>query len=54
MNIQVIIISILFICAVFYVARFVFKSLSAKKGCSSGCGKCGVDFSNIDTKTERD
>ena len=52
MNIQVIIIFILFISAVFYVARLVFKSLNAKKGCGSGCGKCGVDFSNVKPDAE--
>jgi hypothetical protein len=48
MNIQVIIILILFAAAVFYVVRMVYKSLSAKKGCGSNC-KCGVDFSDVET-----
>jgi hypothetical protein len=47
MNIQTIIIAILFAAAVFYVCRLVYKNLSAKKGCGSNC-KCGVDFSAID------
>jgi FeoB-associated Cys-rich membrane protein len=47
MNIQVIIILILFAGAIFYVGRMIYKSLSAKKSCGSNC-KCGVDFSGIE------
>jgi len=47
MNIQVIIILLLFAAAVFYVGRMVYKSLFVKKGCGSNC-KCGVDFSGVD------
>lgn len=47
MNIQSIIIALLFAAAVFYVGRMVYKSLSAKKSCGANC-KCGVDFSNIE------
>jgi len=46
MNIQAIIIALIFIAAVFYVGRVVYKSLFAKKGCGSNC-KCGVDFSGV-------
>jgi FeoB-associated Cys-rich membrane protein len=46
-NIQLIIIAILFAAAVFYVGRMVYKSLFAKKGCGTNC-KCGVDFSAIE------
>ena len=48
MNIQVVIILILFAGAIFYVSRMIYKSLSAKKSCGSNC-KCGVDFSGIET-----
>ena len=47
MNIQVVIILILFAAAVFYVCRTVYKSMSSKKDCGSNC-KCGVDFSGIE------
>jgi len=47
MNIQVVIILLLFAAAVFYVARMLYKNLTAKKGCGSNC-KCGVDFSGVD------
>jgi len=46
-NIQIIIIAILFAAAVFYVGRLVYKNLFAKKSCGSNC-KCGVDFSAIE------
>ena len=48
MNIQVVIILILFAGAIFYVGRMIYKSLSAKKSCGSNC-KCGVDFSGVET-----
>jgi FeoB-associated Cys-rich membrane protein len=48
MNIQLIIVIALFIAAVFYVGRILFKTLTAKKGCGENC-KCGVDFSNIES-----
>lgn len=47
MNIQAIIIIVLFIAAVFYVGRLLYKSLFSKKGCGSNC-KCGVDFSAVE------
>jgi hypothetical protein len=45
--IQIIIVIALFAAAVFYVARMLYKSMTAKKGCGTNC-KCGVDFSNIE------
>ncbi|WP_310103208.1 FeoB-associated Cys-rich membrane protein [Mucilaginibacter pocheonensis] len=48
MNIQTIIVVILFASALFYIGRMVYKSLTAKKGCGGNC-KCGVDFSGIET-----
>jgi hypothetical protein len=48
MNIQLIIVALLFAAAVFYVGRLVYKSLTTKKSCGSNC-KCGIDFSNIDS-----
>ena len=47
MNIQLIIVVLLFVAAIFYVGRLVYKSLTAKKGCGTNC-KCGVDFSKIE------
>jgi hypothetical protein len=48
MNIQAILILIIFAAAVFYIGRLMYGNLFAKKGCGENC-KCGVDFSNIDT-----
>jgi hypothetical protein len=48
MNIQLIIVLLLFIAAIFYVGRILYKTLTAKKGCGENC-KCGVDFSNIES-----
>jgi hypothetical protein len=47
MNIQALIIIVLFIAALYYVGRLIYKSVSAKKGCGSNC-KCGVDFSQAE------
>ncbi len=47
MNFQLAIVIVLFIAALYYVGRMLYKSVSAEKGCGSNC-KCGVDFSNID------
>lgn len=52
MSFQTIAIAIIFVAAVFYVGRLIFKSFSAKKGCGSNC-KCGVDFSDIDSSKLR-
>ncbi|WP_442794506.1 FeoB-associated Cys-rich membrane protein [Pelobium manganitolerans] len=50
MNAQQIIVGVLFLGAIFYIGRQIYRSLKSKKGCASGCGKCGVDFSKIDPK----
>jgi hypothetical protein len=46
MNIQAILILIIFAAAVFYICRLMYRNLFAKKGCGENC-KCGVDLSNI-------
>ncbi|EDM37252.1 hypothetical protein PBAL39_05618 [Pedobacter sp. BAL39] len=49
MDIQTILVILLFMAAAFYVGRMLYRSISPKKGgCASGCGKCGADFSNVD------
>ncbi len=47
MNLQIIIVVLLFLAALFYVGRLIFNSITAKKSCGSNC-KCGVDFSQVD------
>jgi len=47
MNIQTLLVFLLFAVALVYVGRLVYKSLQVKKdGCGGNC-KCGVDFSDI-------
>lgn len=47
--IQTLIVAIIFITAVAYIGRMIFKSFQAKSACDSGCGKCGaVDFNKIE------
>ncbi|RZM22168.1 MAG: FeoB-associated Cys-rich membrane protein [Pedobacter sp.] len=47
MDIQSLLVVILFIAALAYVGRIVYRSVSPKNnGCASNC-KCGVDFTNI-------
>jgi hypothetical protein len=41
--IQEIVIGIIFILALVYIGRMIFKSFQTKSaGCATGCGKCGV------------
>ncbi|AYL93988.1 FeoB-associated Cys-rich membrane protein [Mucilaginibacter celer] len=47
MNMQTIIVILLFAGAVFYLGRMMYKSLTTKKACGGNC-KCGVDFSGIE------
>ncbi|ACU06247.1 MULTISPECIES: FeoB-associated Cys-rich membrane protein [Pedobacter] len=49
MDIQTILVALLFAAALFYVGRIIYRAVSSKSGgCASNCGKCGVDFSNIE------
>ena len=49
MEIQTILVLLVFVSAAFYLIRSFILSLKAKKGCGSGC-KCGVDFSDFEVK----
>jgi hypothetical protein len=51
--IQNLIIVLLFIAALGYLGRLVYKNFQAKSNCSSGCGSCGIDFSKIQKDLER-
>jgi hypothetical protein len=47
--IQQILLILLFLAALFYVGRIIYKSFQAKSACATGCGKCGaVDFNKIE------
>ena len=49
MIMQQIIIASLFLAALGYVARLIYKSLQAKGACATGCGKCSaVDFEKME------
>jgi len=49
--IQQIVIGTLFLTALGYVVRLIYKSFQAKGGCSTGCGKCGaIDFDKIEAQ----
>jgi hypothetical protein len=47
--IQQLIVIVIFVAAVAYIGRLIYKSFQAKSACDSGCGKCGaVDFNKIE------
>jgi hypothetical protein len=48
---QQIVIGFVFLMAVFYVGRLVYRSFRAKSACDTGCGKCSaVDFNKIEAQ----
>ncbi|MES2651521.1 MAG: FeoB-associated Cys-rich membrane protein [Bacteroidota bacterium] len=48
MDIQFILVIIIFVAAVLYVGRMIYRSISRKNdGCATGCGKCAANFDNI-------
>ena len=47
MDLQLILVMILFVLAIIYAGRLVYKSMINKKGCASNCGKCAADFSEM-------
>ena len=48
MILQQILLIAIFAGAVAYLGFIVYKSFTAKSGCASGCGKCGIDFNKIE------
>lgn len=47
--VQELIIGVLFLIALAFVSRLIYRSFRAKNACSTGCGKCGaVDFEKIE------
>ncbi|MBL0743342.1 FeoB-associated Cys-rich membrane protein [Chryseolinea sp. Jin1] len=53
---QQIIVGSVFLVALFYVGRLIYKSFQAKaSGCATGCGKCGaVDFEKIEAQIKKE
>jgi hypothetical protein len=46
-DIQLILVILVFLLAIIYLGRMVYKSMTSKKGCASNCGKCAADFSEL-------
>jgi hypothetical protein len=47
--IQQVVIGIIFLSALGYLGRMIYRSFPAKNACATGCGKCGaVDFEKIE------
>lgn len=44
---QHLIIILLFFAALVYLGFLIYRSFRSRRGCSSGCGSCGVDFNKI-------
>jgi hypothetical protein len=52
--VQQIIIVALFLAAVVYLGRLIYKSFQAKSGCATGCGKCNaVDFTKLEEELRK-
>lgn len=51
--IQQILVVIIFTIALFYIGRLIYRNFQAKSACSSGCGKCGIDFEKIEQQLEK-
>ncbi len=49
MRTQEILVICLFVVAMIYIGRLIYRNLNTKKGCGHNC-KCGVDFSDIEPK----
>ena len=51
---QQIFVGAIFLGAVYYVGRLVYRSFQAKSSCDSGCGKCGaIDFAQIEAQMKK-
>jgi bacterioferritin-associated ferredoxin len=49
MILQQVLVGLIFLGAIVYIGSIVYKTLQAKTGCASGCGKCGaIDFAKIE------
>lgn len=47
MDVQTVLVLVVFTLAIFSLGRMIYRSLTSKKGCASNCGKCAADFSEI-------
>jgi hypothetical protein len=46
--IQQVVVVLIFIFAVAYLGRLVYRSITVKSDCTTGCGKCSVDFKKLE------
>lgn len=52
--VQQIIILLVFIAALAYIGRMLYRNFAAKSGCASGCGSCStIDFNKIQKELEK-
>jgi hypothetical protein len=48
--VQEVLVVLLFVVALSYLGRLIYKQFQAKAACASGCGKCSiVDFKKIES-----
>jgi hypothetical protein len=53
--VQQILVGIIFLGALAYVGRLIYRSFHAKTGCATECGKCSVvDFQKIETQIRKE
>jgi bacterioferritin-associated ferredoxin len=50
---QLVLVISLFLAAVFYVGRMIYRNFTSKTGCESGCGKCAVDFGKVEQQIQK-
>jgi len=52
---QEILILLIFLAAVAYIGRLLYRSFSAKSGCTKGCGSAcsGINFAKLEKELER-
>lgn len=53
MEIQELIVGVIFLLAIYYVSKMLIRNFRSDKGCASGCGKCGIDFSEEALKKQQ-
>lgn len=52
--IQQVIIAVLFVGALAYIGRVIYRNFQARSGCASGCGQChAIDFNKIEKQIQQ-
>ena len=48
MDIQVVLVVVIFLAAVYYIGRLAFRAFNSKQeSCNTGCAKCSVNFEDV-------